>query len=159
MIIGMRHPVRLPLMRDPLVLLSLTGGPVFWLLLSLLGQAEPLPPDQLWSFPFFSVSVVQPVLEEVLFRGLIQGLCLQSAWGAQRTAGLSYANLLTSSLFALAHLAAHPVGWAMAVIAPSLLFGWWRERSRSVVPPILLHSFYNVGYFLVTGGRTLAGGM
>ncbi len=63
--------------------------------------------------------------------------------------GLSKANLLTSLLFAGAHLFVQSPLWAAAVIVPSLIFGAFRDRYKSVDPAIILHSFYNLGYFLI----------
>lgn len=99
-----------------------------------------------------SVVLVQPVVEELLFRGALQGRLLATAWGRQRLAGLlTRANLLVSLLFAALHLWQHPPLWAAGVLLPSLLFGHFRERHDSTVPAIVLHVYYNAGYFLRPG--------
>ena len=96
---------------------------------------------------FLLPALVYPLLEELVFRGLIQHTLYQYAWGARRLGTLSVANLITSVLFGLAHLWRQPLAWAAAVIAPSLLFGYFRDRYHSVVPAIVLHTVYNTGFF------------
>jgi hypothetical protein len=61
------------------------------------------------------------------------------------------ANLLTSAMFVLAHLVSHSLAWSLLVFITSLLFGLLRDRFESVYPSIVLHIFYNAGYFLLTG--------
>jgi membrane protease YdiL (CAAX protease family) len=91
--------------------------------------------------------VVQPFLEELLFRGVIQGWLRDRSWGRSRTIGVSAANLTTSILFVAAHLAAQPLQWAIAVVAPSLVFGYFRDRYDSVLPGLLLHIAFNAAFF------------
>lgn len=93
------------------------------------------------------VALLMPVVEELLFRGVLQGWLLERSWGARRAFGLSNANLLTSGVFSVVHLLNHPPLWALGVWFPSLVFGYFRERHHSVLPGILLHSVYNAGYF------------
>jgi membrane protease YdiL (CAAX protease family) len=89
----------------------------------------------------------------MLFRGIIQGYFLQQPMARQRTwIGLSTSNLLTSLLFACAHLASHSISWSLLVFVPSLCFGFVRDRFGSVYPSFVLHAFYNAGYFLLIDG-------
>ncbi|MDG6777161.1 JDVT-CTERM system glutamic-type intramembrane protease [Thiomicrorhabdus sp. zzn3] len=88
--------------------------------------------------------VWQPLIEELFFRGMLQGKLFQQAWFSVSRLGISRANWLVSLLFMLTHLLYHPPVWALAVIFPSLVFGWFRDRYQSTVPSILLHAFYNV---------------
>lgn len=90
----------------------------------------------------------RPLLEELLFRGILQGQLGATRWGGSSWAGVSVANALTSGAFVLAHLWAHPVAWAAAVIVPSLVFGLFRERHASIIPAVLLHCAYNAAYFI-----------
>jgi membrane protease YdiL (CAAX protease family) len=60
-------------------------------------------------------------------------------------------NIVTSIVFTGFHFIAHPPGWAIAVIIPSLVFGFFRDRYQHVLPAIILHVFYNSGYFLLFG--------
>lgn len=74
--------------------------------------------------------------------------------GAEDMAWPFLANLLTSLSFTLAHLASHSTSWSLLVLIPSLCFGFVRDRFGSVYPSIILHVFYNTGYFLLIGGAT-----
>jgi membrane protease YdiL (CAAX protease family) len=95
-----------------------------------------------------SLLLWQPFVEELLFRGLLQGALARSKLGARRAAGLSLANVLTSITFVLVHLVNQPVLWALGVFFPSLLFGFFRDRSGSIWPPLLLHMLFNSAFFL-----------
>lgn len=98
-----------------------------------------------------SVILWQPLLEELLFRGIIQGQAARKAWGKRQWAGMSGANLFASALFVAAHFVYHAPLWAAAVLVPSLVFGYFRDRFASVWPGLALHVFYNAGYFLIGG--------
>lgn len=89
----------------------------------------------------------QPLLEELLFRGLLQGLLLEQAGGHKTLAGITRANWIATLAFAAMHFLYHPPLWALAVVPPSLVFGWLRERHRSVWPAALAHCSYNAGFF------------
>lgn len=101
--------------------------------------------------PFLLSALVYPVLEEIVFRGGLQTVLLRQSYLAGRWFGLSRANVVTSILFAAFHLFAHTPQWAAAVVVPSLIFGYFRDRHDSVTGPIALHVFYNAGYFWLFG--------
>lgn len=90
-----------------------------------------------------SLVIWQPVMEELLFRGVLQGQLDRKRWGRRQFGGFSGANYATTLLFMLAHLVHHSPLWAAATLAPSLLFGYFRDRHRQVYPSVLLHGFYN----------------
>lgn len=92
-----------------------------------------------------SFLVVQPIVEELVFRGALQGHLLGRGW-TRRIGPVSSANVVTTSAFAGLHLLAQPPAWAIAVAAPSLVFGHLRERFASALPAIALHSIYNAGF-------------
>ena len=94
-----------------------------------------------------SFALLQPLAEELAFRGVLQGTLLQTSL-ARRIGPLSQANLLVTACFSAAHLASQSAGWALAVALPSLVFGHLRERLGSVLPPMLMHTLYNVGFGL-----------
>lgn len=144
-----------PFHRDYVFLLLFALGPMVWLAMLEVSTFQPLPWQALWSPAFLSVALWQPLLEELLFRGAIQGLLLQARWGQQTWLGLSMANLAVSLLFVLGHLVSHSIAWSLLIFAPSLCFGFVRDRFGSVYPAIALHIFYNAGYFLLVGGATL----
>lgn len=95
-----------------------------------------------------STILLYPVVEELLFRGFIQGELLRHKFCSQRHFFISRANLMTSFLFALLHLVYQPPLWALAVIVPSLVMGHFRERYHSIVPAVALHIYFNSAFVL-----------
>ncbi|MCM5570146.1 JDVT-CTERM system glutamic-type intramembrane protease [Burkholderiaceae bacterium FT117] len=132
----------LPLADAQFVAAIVVALPV-WLLLGL-GLAGPLhrPAGLLEWLAFVAW---QPLLEELVFRGLLQGQLLRLS-AARRVGPVSVANLLTTAAFAAMHLLAQPPAWALAVVAPSLVFGHLRERFGSVWPAVAMHAVYNAGF-------------
>ena len=129
---------------DPLLGVAvLAAPPVWWLLAPMVGTARS---RELAAV--LAVIVLYPVLEELSFRGLLQGWLLQRLPRWRRPWGISLPNLLTSLAFGAAHLPTQSVGWAAATLMPSLLFGHLRERHDSVWPPTALHIYYNAGLML-----------
>lgn len=93
--------------------------------------------------------LVTPLLEELAFRGVLQSeLQRRLSWAIGR---ISLANVLTSAVFVLAHWLQNPGPLALAVVVPSLVFGYFRDRFHTVKPSILLHVVYNAAYFAVFG--------
>jgi membrane protease YdiL (CAAX protease family) len=147
---GLRRP-QAPLLRPPdshLLLALLAAVPV-WALLAAGAGGTLRAPTGLWGW--LSLLLVQPVLEELVFRGILQGQALRllARRGSPRRLGpVTWANLLVTLLFVALHLLAQPPAWALAVAAPSLVFGHLRERFASVGPPMLAHAVYNTGFAL-----------
>jgi len=79
------------------------------------------------------VTLVVPVTEEMLFRGL-----MQSAFKAILP-GVWPAIIATSVLFALVHYSTH----ALSIFALSCCMGYAYERSGSLLRPIFIHIFFN----------------
>ncbi|UCC57441.1 MAG: JDVT-CTERM system CAAX-type protease [Gammaproteobacteria bacterium] len=132
--------------QDLLFWLALAAGPVCWLALYLLLQPELQPAWPLASpLAYLLPVLLYPVLEEIVFRGLIQEL-VHDYLSARVFGPLSAANLITSVLFAGMHLFTQPPLWAALVFFPSLVFGFFKDRYQSLTTPILLHVFYNAGY-------------
>jgi membrane protease YdiL (CAAX protease family) len=131
--------------------LALLAGVGFWGWLVWYTVPQPISLQQLLSWPFWSIAVWQPCTEELIFRGFLQGQLLDRPWGRRTVAGLTCANGLTTIVFVLGHFWQHPPLWAVAVTAPSLVFGYVRDRYGSVYPAIMLHIIYNAGYFGLTG--------
>ncbi|MEJ2362994.1 MAG: JDVT-CTERM system glutamic-type intramembrane protease [Gammaproteobacteria bacterium] len=92
-----------------------------------------------------------PVLEELLFRGIVQGQLQRYFHSSSNVVGLSRANWVTSLLFTGIHFLHHPPLWAASVLLPSLVFGFFRDRHDSVVPPIALHCIYNAQFLFLLG--------
>lgn len=133
------------LMHDRQFQLALVGGALVAVAVALL-----LPPvataGNYSPWRLLQLVLLFPVLEELLFRGLLQGAIAR--WHQARLGPLTHANLATSGLFALAHLFSHPPPWALATLLPSLIFGHFRDRHQRLLPSILLHVTYNGAYFL-----------
>jgi membrane protease YdiL (CAAX protease family) len=102
-------------------------------------------PDRFWLLALDQLLVVA-LPEEFFYRAYLQ-TTLTRAWGEGRGrlfgAAVGPAFFATQALFALGHLAElHP--WRLAVFFPSLLFGWLRLRTGSIVAPILVHALSNL---------------
>ena len=97
-----------------------------------------------WS-AWISFVLVLPLVEELVFRGVLQGQLLRLS-SARRVGPLTLANLCTTAAFAAMHLISQPPYWAAAVAVPSMVFGHLRERFGSVWPAVLMHALYNAGF-------------
>ena len=142
----------LPLSKDPLFRVAVAAGPVCWVVLFLI-----LHPSIQWGWPLLTPLVfllpvlVYPVLEEIVFRGLIQELVHEYLSKAS-LGPVSVANLLTSLLFTGVHFFYHPPLWAALVFFPSLVFGFFKDRTQGLMAPIILHVFYNAGFLWLFSG-------
>lgn len=135
------------LLADPHFLVALALAPLVWGALYLWQGSSGAPLDLKL---FIMVCLVYPVLEELAFRGFIQSWLLDYPLFAKNiVAKLSAANIVTSLVFAAAHLFGQPPLWAASVFFPSLVFGYFRDRTQRVLPGILLHCWYNAGFFLI----------
>ena len=90
-----------------------------------------------------SILLWQPFVEELLFRGIIQGQLLKKEWAQQVVFKITVANIVVSALFVAMHLIGNSAMWSLTVFVPSLLFGYFRDRYDSVYPSMILHSAYN----------------
>jgi len=99
------------------------------------------------SMTFASLALLQPVVEELLFRGWLQGRLAHTRYGYRSIAGISSANMVTTAAFVLIHFVNQPPLWALGVVFPSLLFGYFRDRSGSVWPAMVLHVVFNSAFF------------
>lgn len=133
-------------LRDGQFALALLAGVLFWVGLIALGIPTVGPTAFL---TLASLIVLQPVLEELLFRGIVQGQLARFVWGRRAWGGISVANIVVTVVFVALHFLTHPPLWAFGVLLPSLLFGYFRDRHNSVYPAMALHVFYNAGYFLL----------
>lgn len=133
-------------LKDPHWYIALLLGGTFWLLYGFFIQPlkinsvfEPL------TVLIFSV-LLYPIVEEIVFRGLLQDFIGQRMGVARNYWGLSLANILTSVVFALSHLINQVPIWALLTFFPSLVYGYFKDRHQSILPGMLLHSFYNLGF-------------
>ena len=131
---------------------AVAAGPVCWV-----GLFFILDPSIQWDWPLLTPLVfllpvlVYPVLEEIVFRGLIQEL-VHDYLSKAVLGPVSIANLLTSLLFTGMHFVYHPPLWAALVFFPSLVFGFFKDRTRGLTAPIILHVFYNAGFLWLFSG-------
>lgn len=92
-----------------------------------------------------------PIIEEVVFRGFLQGWLLQKNGFKQRSLGMTRANWLTSIAFASAHAWQHALVLVPGYFMVSLIFGHFRERYHGILIPVLLHGYYNLGLLFFAG--------
>jgi membrane protease YdiL (CAAX protease family) len=136
------------ILRDRQFFLALLIAPLLWLI----GYYFYAPtPDWRWPLhqprEFALLVMFYPCLEELLFRGMLQGWLLERANFQRHWQGLTLANLATSCIFTALHFLMHPPLAAASVLLPSLVFGYFRDRYGRLHAPILLHVYYNLGYF------------
>ncbi|WP_168215629.1 JDVT-CTERM system glutamic-type intramembrane protease MrtJ [Marinobacter confluentis] len=88
--------------------------------------------------------VVFPLLEEFVFRGMIQRWLLNKSIGKRRYGPITLANLVTTVLFAIAHLPRGGLLLGSGVIVPSVCLGYFFERHQRLVSPIMMHMAFNL---------------
>lgn len=126
-----------------------SGIPALWFLKLL------TPPDTSLAHPslsllfFLKVILVFPLLEEYLFRGVLQDALANRPWGKHRVCRVfSSANIITSLVFTAAHTLYHSPLWAASVFIPSLLFGCFKDQYGTITYSVLLHMLFNGGYYV-----------
>jgi len=92
-----------------------------------------------------------PLIEEISFRGVLQGAFLSRPFFRKSLWGITGANGITSVIFAGIHLVYHAPGWALAIVFPSLVFGYFRDKTSGVSASIFLHMFYNLTFLSIVG--------
>ena len=80
----------------------------------------------------FTVAIITPFAEELLFRGFILGMLIKRYSDTQ-------AIVISSAIFAIAH---EPIAMGLA-FGGGLLYGWARIRTGSVLPGMLAHAIWN----------------
>ena len=135
--------------RDPLFFGAIGAALLYWLTLYVITQADPDPGWPLRDpLRFVFPALLYPLVEEWIFRGWLQEFVHRhlKPW---RLGPLTHANILTSVVFTALHFINHPPLAAAAVFIPSLIFGFFKDRTGGLSAPVLLHVFYNSGYFLI----------
>jgi membrane protease YdiL (CAAX protease family) len=110
-----------------------------WVVMSFFGFKSPQ------NFNPLYVILLYPIVEEIVFRGMLQDYFANKFKGSFLK--LSYSNILTTIIFVSFHLFYHSIFWSLLVIVPSLIFGYFKDKFNSIIPAIFLHIFYNFGYF------------
>lgn len=85
-------------------------------------------------FGILSIAIMAPLVEELLFRGAIQGHLLKQ--GMKPTSAI----LIASAVFGIIHMNPVQIPFAFAL---GLIFGWLYYRTGSVVPGIIGHFINN----------------
>ena len=126
------------------------GALFVWIVALSLGIANSsLPVLHSLDWPLFlTLCIVVPVLEELVFRGMIQGYLRQFDWGQRTVLGISAANFLTSLLFMSLHVLTRDVYSALLVFLPSMYLGLVRDRTRSIPMCIFIHVLWNLGWYV-----------
>ena len=85
-------------------------------------------------FGIISITIMAPLVEELLFRGAIQGYMLRK--------GMKPLNaiLIASAIFGIVHMNPIQIPFAFAI---GMIFGWLYYRTGSVVPGIVSHFINN----------------
>jgi membrane protease YdiL (CAAX protease family) len=143
--LGLCWPVKL--YSNKAFLLCAVAAPLVWIVLARVVPVRSISLGQVWSLGFAAVVMWYPLWEELLFRGFLQGELIERGWIRPWVGGLSGANISVSLLFTVFHLWSHSLIWAILVFFPSLVFGYLRDRFDSTVPSLLMHIWYNAGYF------------
>ena len=143
--IGLKHNPQC--YRNTRFILAMLAGILFLLLFH--GFMPPFSSSFEFSWTvFLSLVIWQPLIEEILFRGIIQGQLAKHEWGKHSWLTISSANVTTSVLFVVMHMINSSPLFALTVFVPSLVFGYFRDYCNSVYPCIILHSAYNAMVFV-----------
>jgi membrane protease YdiL (CAAX protease family) len=117
----------------------------YWLWYRPLGAFVPAPAPGLWSEVLGQLlGVAFP--EEAFYRGYLQS-ALDRAWPPERRvlgARLGLGLLVSSALFAAGHFLTEPIPARLAVLFPSLVFGFLRARSGGIGSAIVFHALCNL---------------
>lgn len=102
-----------------------------------------------------SAVLIAPVLEEVIFRGLMQSVLVEWFGQSMRWGVV----LVTATVFALVHVGSVPPAAMAQVIFGLLVFGvilgWLYERTGSLWPSIIVHIGFNALNVIVALSTTL----
>ena len=85
-------------------------------------------------FGIISITIMAPLVEELLFRGAIQGYMLRKGMKPL------HAILIASAIFGIIHMNPIQIPFAFAI---GIIFGWLYYRTGSVVPGIIGHFINN----------------
>ncbi len=88
--------------------------------------------------------------EEVFFRGYLQSrlnLVYDRPWRLW-SAPIGPGLFITAAVFTLCHLLISVAWLRVAIFFPALLFGWMRERTNSLLAPVLFHALSNLTFIV-----------
>lgn len=87
---------------------------------------------------FLLAVILSPFAEEIIFRGFIYS-------GLRRHCGFVTAGIISAFIFGIFHLQGSlfiPIGFM------GFVFAWLFERTRSILPPVIVHMLWNLIVFL-----------
>ena len=117
---------------------QVTGQPPNPISHSTLSQLIESPKDE-WFFTMSALVLIgAPLIEEILYRGLLQEIAIRLGLGRWPSI------LAVSSLFALVHIGAVDYSALPTLFVLSLGFGWVYEKSGRLWAPIVMHSLFNL---------------
>ena len=99
---------------------------------------------------YFTIAVLTPVAEEVVFRGAILRELLegqQQRDGTLTSKGMWVAIVVSSLIFGAVHLNPAQIPHAFLI---GLLLGWVYARTRSIIPGTVIHVANNTASYLLT---------
>ena len=91
---------------------------------------------RVWWALLIGAAIGAPIAEELLFRGFLFGVLRQTRL---RLAGTMF---VTAALWAALHMQYSLYGLA-AIFCIGLYLGWLREKTGSLIPPVVCHALYN----------------
>jgi membrane protease YdiL (CAAX protease family) len=93
--------------------------------------------QSLYIFALFGI-ILAPLFEEIIFRGFLFKIFFDMA-------GPLVAVVMTAFLFALLHVPQLLPSWAgiVMIFVVGLVLGTVRQRSSSLIPPLIVHTAYN----------------
>lgn len=92
---------------------------------------------------YLVVCILAPLAEEVIFRGAVLRTMLEHWEGSKRWTAI----IISALLFGLAHMNPAQIPHAFLM---GILLGWLYERSRSLIPCVVLHCVNNTIAYLMT---------
>jgi uncharacterized protein len=124
-----------------LFMIMLTFGTIVYVFdnQAFVGDVKPfadMAKTRLWWGLLIGAAVGAPIAEELLFRGLLFGVLRESRLGFAGTL------MMTSALWSALHMQYSLYG-LIAIFFIGLYLGWLRERTGSLVPPMVCHALYN----------------
>ncbi len=128
---------------------ALLAAPAFCLLYITIFEDQSI--DIFWFLTdkkaLFLLVLFYPIVEELAFRGVIQEYIDKKIEQNLLFFHLSAANIITSIFFVLMHFIHHAPMLAILTFFPSLIFGYFKDQYKFIMPSIVLHMFYNFCYF------------
>ena len=96
--------------------------------------------------PFFYFIIFVPMGEEIIFRYFLLDVISKKI--TFKFKFLTAANVITAIIFTLFHIIFQPNINSVLVFFPALVFGFAKERTNSVITPIIIHGIYNLNVFI-----------